>query len=148
MLQGLVDLFPAALDLLVGDDDAFGLAVVDVLAGGLRGETAFGERAGREGVRRAADRVAEGEGVALLRREELQAACDYLIEGGTCIIAPDGRFLAGPVFKEETILYADLDLNETIRSSQLMDITGHYARPEVLSLRVNQMQYRALDQGR
>lgn len=75
-------------------------------------------------------------------KEELQAACDYIIEGGTCIIAPDGRFLAGPVFKEETTLYADLDLNETIRSSQLMDITGHYARPEVLSLRVNQMEYR------
>jgi len=36
-----------------------------------------------------------------------------LIErGGSAIIAPDGRYLAGPVFDEETILYATLDLQE------------------------------------
>src|SRR5688572_26985765 len=44
MLHRLEDLRLAAADLLVGDHDAFGLAVVDVLAGGLRRETAFGER--------------------------------------------------------------------------------------------------------
>src|SRR5206468_1357538 len=61
MLERLVDLLPAAPDLLVGYDDAFGLSVVDVLAGGLSGETALRERAGREGVRRAADRIAGAE---------------------------------------------------------------------------------------
>ena len=53
MLQRLVDFPLAAVDLLIGDDDALALSVVDILAGGLRGETAFGERAGR---RRAACR--------------------------------------------------------------------------------------------
>ena len=61
VLERLVDFLPAAVDLLVGYDDAFGLAVVDVFAGSLRGETAFGERAGGEGVRRAADRVTGAE---------------------------------------------------------------------------------------
>ena len=46
MLQGFEDLLLAAVDLRIGYDNAFALAVVDVLAGGLRGETAFGERAG------------------------------------------------------------------------------------------------------
>ncbi len=74
--------------------------------------------------------------------DELAAVSDYIIEGGSCIVALDGRLLAGPVYKEETILYADLDLNETIKSSQLMDVTGHYARPEVLGLRINPRPYR------
>ncbi len=61
MLKGLVDLFPATVDLLIRDDNAFRLAVVDVFAGGLRGETTFGERTGRESVRRTADCVTGAE---------------------------------------------------------------------------------------
>ena len=73
--------------------------------------------------------------------DELTAVGDYLIKGGSCIVAPDDSLLAGPVYKEETILYADLDLNETIRCAQLMDVTAHYARPEVPGLRINQMPF-------
>ena len=51
-----------------------------------------------------------------------------------------GRILAGPVHREETILYADLDLDETLAHGQLIDTTGHYARPDVLSLRVNRAE--------
>ena len=76
--------------------------------------------------------------------DEFAGVGDYIIEGGSCIIAPDGSLLAGPVYKVETILYADLDLNDTIRCSQLMDVTGHYARPEVLGLRINPMPYCAV----
>jgi nitrilase len=78
---------------------------------------------------------------------ELAAASDYIIEGGTCIIAPDGQLLAGPVYKEETILYADLDLNETLMAGQLLDVAGHYARPEVLGLRFNREPYTAIAPG-
>jgi hypothetical protein len=53
------------------------------------------------------------------------------------IVAPDGRVLAGPLGNEEAILYADLDLNETIRAGQVLDIVGHYARSEVLGLHFN-----------
>ena len=73
--------------------------------------------------------------------DELAAAGEYIIEGGSCIIAPDGRLLAGPLYKEEAILYADLDLNETVSAGQLMDVVGHYARPEVLGLRFNPEPY-------
>jgi nitrilase len=76
--------------------------------------------------------------------DELAAASDYIIEGGTCIIAPDGRLLAGPVDKEEAILYADLDLSETLTAGQLLDVVGHYSRPEVLGLRFTREPYTAV----
>ncbi len=69
--------------------------------------------------------------------DELAAASDELTSGGSCIIAPDGRILAGPLWKEEGILYADVDLSETLAAGQLLDNVGHYARAEVLGLRFN-----------
>ena len=60
-----------------------------------------------------------------------------LIErGGSAIIAPDGRYLAGPVFGEETILYATLDLQEIEQESMTMDVSGHYSRPDIFQMKV------------
>jgi nitrilase len=78
-------------------------------------------------------------------RDELAAAREYLSTGGSCIVAPDGRVLAGPLWKEEGILYAELDLDETVRAGQLLDSVGHYARPEVLGLRLNPDAQRPVD---
>jgi Carbon-nitrogen hydrolase len=61
-------------------------------------------------------------------QDELTGASEFPESGGSCIIAPGGRVLAGPVWKEEGILYADLDLNETVGAGQLLDNVGHYAR--------------------
>jgi nitrilase len=46
--------------------------------------------------------------------------------------------LAGPLFDEEGILYADLDLAEVARSKLDFDVVGHYARPDVFQLIVNE----------
>jgi predicted amidohydrolase len=62
---------------------------------------------------------------------------DLVQSGGSAIIAPDARYLAGPCFDEETILYADLDLGETIREKMTLDVSGHYSRPDVFSFGVN-----------
>src|SRR2546425_687814 len=51
--------------------------------------------------------------------------------GGSCIIAPDGSILAGPVFDREEILVADLDLGKIAEESMALDVTGHYSRPDV-----------------
>jgi nitrilase len=67
--------------------------------------------------------------------QELAEAPELLLKGGSVIISPDGEFLAGPLWNEEGILYADLDLNKIIEEHQIMDVTGHYARPDILSLR-------------
>jgi predicted amidohydrolase len=57
--------------------------------------------------------------------------------GGTAIIGPNGRYLAGPVYDIEEILYAEVDLEKAIREKHSRDIAGHYARPDVLQLVVN-----------
>ena len=60
-----------------------------------------------------------------------------LIRGGSSIVDPFGKVLAGPCFGEETILTADLDFREIPRARFDLDVTGHYARPDVFQLKVN-----------
>jgi nitrilase len=57
--------------------------------------------------------------------------------GGSCIIDPLGRILAGPLFDDPGILSADLDLDEIARGKFDFDVVGHYARPDVFRLVVN-----------
>ncbi len=61
-----------------------------------------------------------------------------LMRGGSCIIGPLGQVLAGPVFNQSQILVADLDMGEIARGKFDFDVTGHYARPDVFRLHVNE----------
>jgi len=54
--------------------------------------------------------------------------------GGSAIIAPGGKYLVEPVTDEETIIYAEIDLESTIESKRWVDSAGHYARPDVFQL--------------
>jgi nitrilase len=76
---------------------------------------------------------------------ELVDAPEFLETGGSAIVGPDGTVLAGPLWKEEGILYADLDLNRVVEEHQLLDVVGHYARPDVLSLRFDPSAKNALE---
>ncbi len=58
--------------------------------------------------------------------------------GASCIVSPAGKFLAGPNFEGEAILTADLDLADVVRGKFDFDVTGHYARPDVFRLLVNE----------
>jgi nitrilase len=60
-----------------------------------------------------------------------------LMRGGSCIVSPLGAVLAPPNFDGETILYADIDLDEVVRGKYDFDVVGHYARPDVFSLSVD-----------
>ena len=66
----------------------------------------------------------------------LEGPTDLIGFGGSAILAPDGSYLAGPVYEEETILYAELDPNELLGQRQRFDPAGHYSRPDVLELTV------------
>jgi nitrilase len=62
--------------------------------------------------------------------------------GGSCIVSPLGDVLAGPDFTGEGILRADLDMGEIARGKFDFDVVGHYARPEVFQLHVNERPQR------
>jgi nitrilase len=70
--------------------------------------------------------------------EELTAKPQVLCRGGSAIISPLGKVLAGPLFDQEGVLVADLDLGEIARSKFDFDVVGHYARPDVFQLIVNE----------
>jgi nitrilase len=61
-----------------------------------------------------------------------------LMRGGSAIVGPLGKVLAGPHFGSETILTADLDLDEIGRGKFDFDVVGHYSRPDVFQLVVNE----------
>jgi nitrilase len=69
--------------------------------------------------------------------EALRQNRDALVlNGGSAIIGPDGALLAGPVYNEETILTADLDLSRIAEESLVLDVTGHYSRPDIFDLQI------------
>jgi nitrilase len=68
-------------------------------------------------------------------RDELEGL-DIISRGGSAILAPDGSYLAGPLYDEEGILYAELDPAVLRAERQRFDPAGHYHRPDVLRLKV------------
>jgi nitrilase len=63
---------------------------------------------------------------------------DWLNEGWATIVEPGGEILAGPLKKEEGIIYAELDLGKVRRSRLAFDPVGHYSRPDVFKLTVDE----------
>jgi nitrilase len=63
---------------------------------------------------------------------------EWLIQGGSCIVGPLGALLAGPAYGEECVLVADLDRADLVRAKFDFDVVGHYARPDVFRLTVNE----------
>jgi predicted amidohydrolase len=60
----------------------------------------------------------------------------FVLNGGSAIIGPDGALVAGPVWEEETILTADLDLGRIAEESLTLDVAGHYHRPDIFDFRM------------
>jgi len=69
---------------------------------------------------------------------DLESEPEMICRGGSAIISPLGAVLAGPLYDREGILAAELDLDEIPRSRFDLDVTGHYARPDVFQLTVNE----------
>jgi len=65
------------------------------------------------------------------------AGTDWINSGDSCIIAPTGNIMAGPAKEQEIILYAEVDLNQIIAAKRILDVAGHYARPDVFDFKVN-----------
>ncbi|HQZ22217.1 MAG TPA: carbon-nitrogen hydrolase family protein [Thermoflexales bacterium] len=80
--------------------------------------------------------------------EELANAPEVMCRGGSVIVSPLGKVLAGPLFDQEGILYAELDMAEIAQSKFDFDVTGHYARPDVFQLSVNEKPQTPVSFGR
>jgi nitrilase len=63
---------------------------------------------------------------------------DVLSGGGSLIVAPGGEALAGPLEADEGIVLAEIDLERVIEEKHSLDVTGHYARPDIFRLAVDE----------
>ena len=61
-----------------------------------------------------------------------------LMRGGSCMVGPLGKVLAGPLWDREGILTAELDREDIARGKYDFDVVGHYARPDIFQLQVNE----------
>lgn len=61
-----------------------------------------------------------------------------MMHGRSVIVGPLGEVLAGPLLDEEGILTADVDLDDIVGAKLDFDPIGHYARPDLFSLNVDE----------
>lgn len=62
---------------------------------------------------------------------------EWINVGNSAIIDPAGKILAGPLEAEESIIYADIDLQQITAIKRMFDVVGHYARPDVFTFGLN-----------
>jgi len=67
--------------------------------------------------------------------------------GGASIISPRGVYLAKPQMHKEMILYADIDMEMIIDAKWATDCVGHYARPDITKLVINEKRYNLYETG-
>ena len=62
---------------------------------------------------------------------------NWINAGDSLVVAPGGEIIAGPARENKGILYAEIDLTRVALSKRVLDVTGHYSRPDVFMLNVN-----------
>jgi len=70
--------------------------------------------------------------------DELDRYPEMMCPGGSCVVGPLGKHVVEPVFEEERIIYADLDMEKVPLARMDFDPVGHYSRPDVLELIVHE----------
>jgi nitrilase len=60
---------------------------------------------------------------------------EFILDGGSCVIGPDGQYVAGPAFCSEVIILARINLERIREESLTLDVTGHFNRPDLFDFR-------------
>ena len=60
-----------------------------------------------------------------------------ILNGGSCIIAPNGKFILEPLFDKEDIILAEINLQDAIGEKMTLDTAGHYYRPDIFTFGIN-----------
>ena len=70
-------------------------------------------------------------------RDKLYKTDEWINNGDAVVINPGGAVIAGPLHREKSILYAEIDREAARRARRSLDVCGHYGRPDIFSLTVN-----------
>jgi nitrilase len=65
------------------------------------------------------------------------AADEWVNAGDSAVVAPGGKLVVGPLRNEVGILYADINRQNIDDARRTLDVTGHYSRADLFSLRVH-----------
>ena len=76
---------------------------------------------------------------------ELSSQPEVMCRGGSAIFSPLGETLAGPLYDQEGILSIDIDMGEVVRARYDFDVTGHYSRPDIFRLIVDESPKRPVE---
>lgn len=77
--------------------------------------------------------------------DELGDQPEVMNRGGSAIVSPFGEIIAGPLYDQEGMLHAQLDLAEIVRGKYDFDVVGHYSRPDVFQLIVDEAPKKPVD---
>ncbi len=70
---------------------------------------------------------------------------EWVNQGDSLVIAPGGAIVAGPLRKESGILYWDIDLGKIGSARRVLDVAGHYSRPDIFKLQVNRQSQSSVE---
>jgi len=76
-----------------------------------------------------------------------QEVGEWINEGDSAIVDPEGEFIAGPLNRQESLLYGEVDLAKVQEARRMLDVAGHYARPDVFQLTVNRDARRIIEKS-
>ncbi len=69
---------------------------------------------------------------------------EWINDGDSLVVDPQGRVVAGPLHREAGILYADIDIARVAPARRTLDVSGHYARPDIFELQVRRTPAQAV----
>lgn len=90
------------------------------------------------GIMRRSDLPAELE----LADNETGEENELILNGGSAVIGPDGQYVAGPAFGSEVIILARINLERIREESMVLDVTGHFNRPDIFDFRLKETESR------